>query len=160
MNSVDIAVDGVVPQVRLTNLSRFCERVLAAVGIDDWELSLLLCDDERMRALNARYRGVNKATDVLSFPLLEGIAAQACVTTPQQLQIAGDIVISVETATRNARAAHRPAEEELRHLIVHGILHLHGHDHPDYSQDSADRDGHAALPAMIALQEDIVRRVK
>ncbi len=82
---------------------------------DDAEISILLCDDARIRELNARHRGLDKPTDVLSFPM-------------DDPQILGDIVISLPTARRQAQAAGWPPESELILLAVHGLLHLLGHD--------------------------------
>jgi probable rRNA maturation factor len=81
------------------------------------EVSLVLSGDRRVRALNARYRGKDKPTDVLSFP---GDGGEAGL---------GDIVISVETAARNARALGRTLPQELDVLALHGFLHVLGYDH-------------------------------
>lgn len=79
------------------------------------EISILLCDDARIKQLNARHRGLDKPTDVLSFPM-------------DDPQILGDIVISLPTARRQAQAVGWPPESELILLAVHGLLHLLGHD--------------------------------
>ena len=100
----------------------------AAVVVPGAELSLVLTDDEAIRQLNLRWRGKDKATDVLSFPQLE----QRGVATRRQLAQAvslGDVVISVETARRQAAEAGRGLEAELVRLLEHGMLHLIGHDH-------------------------------
>ena len=81
------------------------------------EVSLVLSGDRRLRALNARFRGKDKPTDVLSFP---GDGGEAGL---------GDIVISVETAERNARALGRTLPQELDVLALHGFLHVLGYDH-------------------------------
>jgi probable rRNA maturation factor len=81
------------------------------------EVSLVLTGDRKVRALNARYRGKNKATDVLSFP------------GPGGDEGLGDIVISVETAARNARGLGRTLPQELDVLTLHGFLHCLGYDH-------------------------------
>jgi probable rRNA maturation factor len=81
------------------------------------EVSLVLSGDRRLRALNARFRGKDKPTDVLSFP---GEGGEAGL---------GDIVISVETAERNARALGRTLPQELDVLALHGFLHVLGYDH-------------------------------
>jgi probable rRNA maturation factor len=80
------------------------------------EVSLVLTGDRSLRALNARYRGKDKPTDVLSFPA----GGEAGL---------GDIVISVETAERNARALGRTLPRELDVLALHGFLHVLGYDH-------------------------------
>lgn len=96
---------------------------LRAIGQGSAELSLSLVDDREMRALNERYRGRDRATDVLSFSLLEGEGAAF------RGRLLGDVVIGVETAARQAAARHRGLDEEVARLLVHGLLHLVGHDH-------------------------------
>ena len=82
---------------------------------NDPEISIVLCDDLFIQALNADYRGKNKPTDVLSF-------------AQDDPNILGDIVISLPTAARQAEAAHWPLESEIALLGVHGLLHLLGYD--------------------------------
>jgi probable rRNA maturation factor len=85
-------------------------------------LSLLLAGEETLGELNARYRGVAHATDVLSFP--------SKIVDPQtSLSHLGDIVISLPRAARQAAARRKPPEAEVLLLAVHGTLHLLGHDH-------------------------------
>jgi probable rRNA maturation factor len=89
---------------------------------------VLLCDDARMRALNARYRQQDRATNVLSFPTLVLDQTRLPAVPPALL---GDIVLAAGTvAAEAARDRRRPADH-LRHLVVHGCLHLLGHDHQD-----------------------------
>ena len=97
--------------------------VLGAVGQRRAELSLSLVDDLEMRAINQRYRGIDRPTDVLSFSLYEGEAAE------YRGALLGDVVIGIETAARQAAARHRALDEEVARLLVHGVLHLLGHDH-------------------------------
>lgn len=85
-------------------------------------VSLLFTDDARIRALNAQWRGKDKATNVLSFPS----AAPATAVQPAQL---GDIVLAYDTVAREAETEGKPFEHHLTHLIVHGFLHLLGYDH-------------------------------
>ena len=90
--------------------------MLAALEMEDAELSVLLTDDAGIHALNLEYRGKNRPTDVLAFPLDE----------PGLL---GDVVISLDTAARQAKARHRELVPEVRFLLAHGLLHLLGEDH-------------------------------
>lgn len=92
-------------------------------------LSVLLTDDDRVHALNQRHRGVDEPTDVLSFSALEGEA----FPEPQDgfERELGDIVISLDTAERQAAEATIPLSDELDHLLVHGILHILGFDHEE-----------------------------
>ena len=84
------------------------------------EVTIVLTDDAEMRELNARYRKKDRATDVLSFNIEDGMAPGVPF---------GDVVVSVETARRQARAYGAPLVEEMQRLIVHGTLHLCGYDH-------------------------------
>ena len=93
------------------------------MGIEGAECSLLLVDDQTMAQLNKRYRGIAGSTDVLSFPMREGRFRSI---SPGLL---GDVVISAETADRQARAAGRTPRKETAALLIHGILHLLGYDH-------------------------------
>src|SRR5512143_3074213 len=88
----------------------------------DVDLSIILTDDARLHELNLNYLGVDAATDVLSFPASE--------TDPETgARYLGDILISVPRAQAQAEAAGHPLEAEVQLLVVHGILHLLGHDH-------------------------------
>ena len=90
---------------------------------DDAELSLLFTDDAGMRRINREWRGVDKPTNVLSFPgsdLLPGETAQTLL---------GDIVFAYETIAREAELEGKPFDHHLSHMIVHGIFHLFGYDH-------------------------------
>jgi probable rRNA maturation factor len=87
------------------------------------ELSIALVDDETIRDLNTHYRGRRRATDVLAFAMREGPEPD------RRGNLLGDVVISLETAARQARRAHRGLDGEIARLLVHGTLHLLGHDH-------------------------------
>jgi probable rRNA maturation factor len=99
--------------------------MLGATGHAKSELSVSLVDDTEIRALNQSYRGIERPTDVLSFSLLEGQGAE------HRGALLGDVVIGVETAARQARQRHRALEEEVTRLLIHGVLHLLGHDHEE-----------------------------
>jgi probable rRNA maturation factor len=102
-----------VDRARLRRVLTAAARALRVEG----EVSLVLTGDRSLRTLNARYRGKDKPTDVLSFPADGGEAGL------------GDIVISVETAARNARSLGRTLPRELDVLALHGFLHVLGYDH-------------------------------
>ena len=84
------------------------------------EVTVVLTDDRGIARLNGAYRGKDRPTDVLSFPIGDG---------RDKGEAFGDVVISVETARRQARDYDAPLLEELQRLLVHGVLHLCGHDH-------------------------------
>jgi len=89
------------------------------------ELSVLLTDDETVRVLNRTWRGIDKSTNVLSFPQQSGKAPFALI---------GDIAIAYETVGGEAEAEGKPFLHHLAHLSVHGFLHLMGYDHATDSQ--------------------------
>jgi probable rRNA maturation factor len=84
---------------------------------------VVIVNDARMHRLNARYRGVNQPTDVLAFAMREGPFAEL------HPHLLGDVVISADTALRQAQARQCTLAEELTHLLIHGTLHLLGYDH-------------------------------
>jgi probable rRNA maturation factor len=86
-------------------------------------VSVLIVNDARIHRLNARYRGVNRPTDVLAFAMREGPFAHL------HPHLLGDVVISADTALRQAHRRRRTLAEELTHLLIHGTLHLLGYDH-------------------------------
>ncbi|AIF52237.1 rRNA maturation RNase YbeY [Pelosinus sp. UFO1] len=99
-----------------------------AYGIEPHtEVSLVLADDEYIRVLNRQYRDKDCSTDVLSFALNEG-EEPLMIDGPEEVLL-GDIIISLETATRQAEEYGHSLERELAYLTVHGILHLLGYDH-------------------------------
>jgi len=100
------------------------------LGFNDHELSLVIMDDEGIRELNSTYRGMDKPTNVLSFSMQEGEFSQI---TPGLL---GDVILSVETAQREADEAGICLEERISQLLIHGILHLAGLDH-EQGEDQA-----------------------
>jgi probable rRNA maturation factor len=110
--------------------------MLAALGLEDAELSVLLVDDATIEVLNHVHRGKKRPTDVLAFPVDERPVRDAP-------RILGDVVISLETALRQARSRGRPLLPEVRFLLAHGLLHLIGYDHATRIQkrrmDSATR---------------------
>ena len=105
------------------------ERMLAAMRLADRELSILLCDDATIHALNRDYRKKDKPTDVLAFAMMEG---EGGGHAPGVL---GDVVISLDTAARQARAFSRSLEDEVTMLLAHGLLHLLGLDHRDRTEE-------------------------
>ncbi len=102
-------------------LRRLAEAVLRAVGRGDAEVHLAFATDQLVRRLNGRYRGTLRATDVLAFPL----------NTPGPSRLLGEVIVSAETARRQARRLGVPVGLELELLVVHGLLHLVGYDDRD-----------------------------
>ncbi len=107
---------------------RMAERMLRHLSLDESELSILLCDDSQIRSINAEHRDKDKPTDVLSFPQAE-FSKPEVLRKGHDLRLLGDVVISIDTAERQARGRKRPLVDEVRFLLAHGILHLYGYDH-------------------------------
>jgi probable rRNA maturation factor len=111
-------------------LRRRAGRILAALDRGDAELSVRLVDDAEIAELNARFRGKAGPTDVLSFSLLEGAHAE------RRGALLGDVVMGVGVAQRQAARGRRTLDDELARLLIHGVLHLVGHDH-ERAEDTA-----------------------
>jgi len=97
---------------------------------DGTEVSILLTDDEEIGSLNKNYRGIDEPTDVLSFSQTED-GGNDCFTEMTEEILLGDVVISIDTATRQAGEQDRALDDEIDMLLAHGILHLLGYDHED-----------------------------
>ncbi len=122
------------PGVRSQSLQTFAARARKAAGVEG-QVQVLITSSDQLRELNRRFRRKDKPTDVLSFP----------ATSDGE---AGDIAISADIASENAYLLGHSLEEELRILILHGILHLAGHDH--------ENDG----GEMEALESELRERLK
>ena len=145
--SVEVAVEGVPAPSWRGRLRPFCQRVMREVKASQWELSVLLCDDKRMKELNQRYRGKDSTNDVLSFP---GKARRAPgAGALEGAEVSGDIAISVAMLQSNARRFGVTDEEELKRLLIHGILHCAGMDH-----------GTGKGRGMLALQQRLLDTLK
>lgn len=127
---VDLTVSGPeVPRALARRLARWAERMLAALALPSSLLSVHVCDDATIHALNRQYRRKDKPTDVLAFAARE---ARGVLVPPELL---GDVVISIETARRQADGAGKSLDEELAMLLAHGLLHLLGDDHRDRREE-------------------------
>jgi probable rRNA maturation factor len=113
-------------------------RLLFSEGLERAEVSVLLTDDSTIRDLNRAYRGIDGATDVLSFSQREELpGAPAVPGATGGPELLGDVVVSVETAERQSRQHGVAPEQELALLAVHGVLHLLGHE--DETEQGAAR---------------------
>ncbi len=109
---------------------------------ENCEISVMFCDNERIQRLNRNHRGIDRATDVLSFPLFEydengDIIEDELDFNPNGEMILGDIVISLERASSQAEEYGHSFEREIGFLTVHSMLHLFGYDHmtPEDEED-------------------------
>jgi probable rRNA maturation factor len=96
------------------------------------EVSVVLTDDDAIRALNCQWRSVDKPTNVLSFPFASPYS--------RSYGMIGDIIIAYETVAREAMEEHKPMLDHLAHLVVHGYLHLMGYDHQNDSEANVMED--------------------
>jgi probable rRNA maturation factor len=114
------------PALASRRVRTLAERMLRELGLYDAELSVHLTDDATMVRLNRQYRGTDRSTDVLAFPL---DSASDTGGTPPAPRLLGDIVISVDAAQRQARRRGVELLAEVTLLLAHGLLHLAGHEH-------------------------------
>ena len=112
------------------------DAMLASLGLEDAELSVLLTDDRRIQELNREHRDKDKPTDVLSFPL---DAADDAPPTPGVPILLGDIVVCPEVAAEAAPQHAGTLDDELALLVVHGVLHILGHDHAEPEETATMR---------------------
>ena len=124
MNQVSMGIQGLAEPVWLDQAEHFILCVLEKLGLDNWDLSIVFCDDPFISALNQEYRHKEGPTDVLSFDQGEWYEAEN-----GRRYLAGDVVLSLDTLARNAIEFGVSQDEELQRLLVHGILHLSGADH-------------------------------
>ena len=136
------------PEGLAETASRAVARALELEGYGGaTEVSLVFVDDERIRELNRDYRGVDRATDVLAFPMHEEEPGSAPGEGP--VLLLGDIVISLPTAVRQAEACGHGLPYEVAHLAVHGALHLLGYDHDSPGNEQT----------MRAKEEDVLTKL-
>ena len=138
MTSVDVSAEGIDLPIWSEQCKIFAEKALKKSTDKPCEISIVLCSNDFIHRLNRDYRGKYEPTDVLSFPQSEGEGPDGGP--------AGDIVIALETVSENASYFGVSFEEEVKRVIIHGILHLLGWDHSDNSPDQE----------MLKLQEKIL----
>jgi probable rRNA maturation factor len=123
--------------VRTASLLAFARSLKRKLGLEKSEFNVCFVSDDAIRRLNIAYRGINKATDILSFPWRESERARPAALPAtsrreepgESASFLGEVVISVESARRNAAVEGHATLTEIRWLILHGILHLLGYDH-------------------------------
>ena len=123
------------------------ERILSASECPDAELSILIVDDAEIRIINRDYLHKDRSTNVISFAMREGEGGGI------QPDLLGDVVISAETAARDAAEAEVPFVSELYFLLLHGILHLLGYDH-ERGSDADARHMEAREQELFALLKE------
>ena len=117
--------------LRARRIAHTARALLAATGRPRAALSLTFVGDAAMRRLNREHRGKDRTTDVLSFPLYAPFAVPKRSAAGEPELLVGDVIISVDTAARQAAAYDAPLDLEIDRLLIHGIAHLLGHDHDE-----------------------------
>lgn len=151
---IDIAIDDAgwldaVPDAEdLTR--RAAQQAVAVAGAEHrFAVSIVLGDDQAVRRLNSAWRGIDKATNVLSFPALDVAPDKPPEPEPSHPKdepvALGDVIVARETVLAEAAAQNKTASDHLAHLIIHGVLHLLGYDHVD----DADADRMEALERQL-----------
>ena len=135
----------------LENVQPFVQKVLKAFDFDGEEISILFCNDSYMQELNSNYRGIDSPTDVLSFENDEEYEDEE-----GKWLCAGDIAISLETLPVNAAYFEQTENDEIKRLLVHGILHLNGYDHePEHIEKGVE-----PKCEMLVKQENLLKELK
>jgi len=116
----------------------------------DLEVGVRLADDAEVQGLNRRFRGKDKPTNVLSFPMLDAVLLGSLSNSDDGEVLLGDIVLAYETCRGEAEARDWPLADHVQHLIVHGTLHLLGYDH---------ETGEMAADAMEAIERSVCARL-
>ena len=136
IHSVLITVDKeIVAAIESDRLEALADAVMDAEGLPPGELGVVITDDETIRELNREYAGDDTPTDVLAFSLREGEE----FASPDGVVRLGEVIISYPTAQRQAAEADRAVEDEIDHLLVHGVLHLLGYDHAEPAEEERMR---------------------
>ncbi len=143
MNHVELILEINLQDSEADLLKSYVLDILDRVGVDDWQMGLVITDNEGIAGYNKSWRGKDGPTDVLSFVQDDGVSIPSFPGVPKE---AGDIIVSLEKVAENAEAWGNPYDEELRRVIIHGVLHLKGMDHPGDDYQSG----------MLKLQEEIL----
>lgn len=137
-----------------------CEAALRGEGVSGpVVLTITLVDDEEIRQINQQHRGIDKATDVLSFPLIDADEADsddsgAFTLPPGVPRELGDVIVSYPRAVAQAEEYGHAVERELAYLIVHGVLHIMGHDHEEPDEQAIMRAREEAALLVAGLTRD------
>ena len=143
-------------------LKRAVEMTLALHGgVSNAQVGVTLVDDEAIRQLNQRFRGIDRPTDVLSFPMIDGMLAEAspaallgCVDPETGALELGDLVICPARAAEQAQDYGHSLQRELGYLCAHGMLHLLGYDHEDEDERAVMRQKEEKALAALSLSRD------
>ncbi len=144
--------DGMEAPAWIEKVEPFVQKVMEMQGYDGEEVSILFCSDAFIQNLNNEYREIDAPTDVLSFE--NGESYIDCDDV--EWVSVGDIAISLDTLPKNAAYFEVPEDEELKRLLVHGLLHLHGLDHGEEHVEK----GVEPVCKMLKIQKNIMKSVE
>ena len=145
--SANVEIDVAIEDWRQADVDRLTRLAAIAAGERTGEIGIRLAGDAEVRSLNRQYRGMDKPTNVLSFP-----ASAAVPDAPL-----GDIILALETARREAQELGISLADHAAHLVVHGVLHLVGHDHEtDAEADAMESEERRILKA-VGIADPYVR---
>ena len=130
----------------LTGIARI---TLEHENVGDCQLSVTVTTDAEIHALNRQYAGEDKPTDVLAFSQEEG---ETFVPAPGEFRHLGDVIISLETAERQAAEAGHDLDAEMAHLLAHGVLHLLGYDHTKADEARQMRERERAVLTKAGIE--------
>lgn len=147
MNEVTLMYQNMEPKQWEDKFQDFVYSVLKDLEIDNWEFSLTLCDNNYIQDINRDFRNKDKPTDVITFVMSDEPFPME--DSESELYSAGDIIISLDTVKENSTYFNVDEEEELKRVVIHGILHLKGMDHKTNDVDEE----------MLMLQEKILLRL-
>ncbi|MEN8686568.1 MAG: rRNA maturation RNase YbeY [Desulfuromonadales bacterium] len=137
-------------KIRKRLLREVARKILSVSGCPDGQLSILIVDDAAIRVINRDYLGKDRPTNVISFAMQEGEG------TGVQTDLLGDVVISAETAARDADEAQTSFESELYFLLLHGVLHLLGYDHERGTHAEAQRMEEREREVFALIREEFL----
>lgn len=154
-HSIEVAVEAPGWRSAVTEPEQLCRRAVAAVLEREAafpeaavEVSVVLADDAQVRILNRDFRGKDRPTNVLSFP-----SGDDAGPMPGRPVLLGDVVVALETTTREAVAEGKTVGDHLAHLVVHGTLHLLGYDHEAEAEAEAMEELETELLAGLGIAD-------
>ncbi len=151
MNTIDVSYDRAEYR-KLAPKSfvlKYLNAVLSQIGLENVEFSVSFIEEENMHSMNRDYRGIDDSTDILSFAA-EDEGDVAFISAGRRKRVLGDMLICPEVLRRNAQTFSVTPEEELRRLLIHGVLHLSGDNHS--TNDPSE--------PMLMRQEEILSRIE
>ena len=131
MNTIDISYDNdayktLAPKKEVL---AYLNKVLTELKLSNVEFSVTFVDERNMRNMNRKFRAINDSTDILSFAAEDEEEGFTFISAGRRKRVLGDVLICPEVMARNAATFNVPEEEELRRLLIHGVLHLSGENH-------------------------------